>query len=90
MQCFAGHGMLFVLSMAAVAVAAEPEVTIPLAAPDDAIGLSVTPGGKPSTQIVLEFADGGKKVLTLAVRPQTGKRRLPPAGRRAEGCEASV
>jgi hypothetical protein len=77
MQCFAGHEMMFVLSMAAVAVAAEPEVTIPLAAPDNAIGVSVTPGDKPSTQIVLEFADGATKVLTLAVRAQTGKRRLP-------------
>jgi len=58
--------------------AAKPAlVTVPLAAHDDAIGLSVTPGGKPSTQIMLEFADGGRKVLTLDVRPQTCRRRLP-------------
>jgi hypothetical protein len=65
-------------------VAAKPAVvTIPLAAHDNAIGLSIAPGRKPSTQIVLEFADGARKVLTLAARPQTGKRRLsPPADAR--------
>ena len=58
--------------------AAKPTVvTIPLAAGHDTIGLSVTPGGKPFTQIVLEFADGSKKVLTLNVRPQTARRRVP-------------
>jgi len=62
--------------------AAEPvAVTIPLAAGHDTIGLSVTPGGKPFTQIVLEFADGSKKRLTLNVHPQTVRRRTPvPAG----------
>ena len=76
--------------MAAVAGAAEREVSIPLAAPDDAIGLSVTPGGKPFTQIVLEFADGGKKVLTLNVRAADRQTPVASAGRRAEGCEAGV
>ncbi|MCY2988213.1 MAG: hypothetical protein NTY19_10170 [Planctomycetota bacterium] len=58
--------------------AAKPAVvTIPLAAEDQAIGLSITPGGKAATQIVLEFSGGGKKLLTLDVRPQSGKRRLP-------------
>jgi hypothetical protein len=58
--------------------AAKPAVVIvPLAADHDTIGLSVTPGVKPYTQMVLKFADGGKKLLALNVRPQTGKRRLP-------------
>ena len=51
-------------------------VTIPLGVQHDAIGLSVTPGGRPATQLLLEFADGAKKLLTLDVRPQTGKRRV--------------
>jgi hypothetical protein len=56
-------------------------VAIPLAAPVDTVGFSIMPGGKPSTQIALEFADGGKKVLALEVRPQSCRRRLPqPAG----------
>lgn len=61
-------------------VAVNPAaVTIPLATNANAIGLSVTPGGKPATQIVLEFADGGKRSLALSVQSQTGKRRIPPA-----------
>ncbi|MCU0981771.1 MAG: hypothetical protein MUF25_21690, partial [Pirellulaceae bacterium] len=59
-------------------LAAKPTaVTIPLAAGHDTIGLSVTPGGEPFTQIIVEFADGSKKVLTLNVRPQTVRRRVP-------------
>jgi len=62
------------------ASAAVPQlVTIPLAAQDDAIGVSIVPGGKSPSQIALEFADGSKKVLSLRVGEQTGKRRLPPA-----------
>jgi hypothetical protein len=58
-------------------LAAKPTVvTIPLAAGRDTIGLSVTPGGKPFTRLVLAFADGSKKVLTLSVLPQTCKRRV--------------
>ncbi|NLX97117.1 MAG: hypothetical protein GXY83_13165 [Rhodopirellula sp.] len=56
-----------------------PSVFIPLAAQDNAIGFSVTPGVGPFTKIIVEFADGSKKVLTINVRPQTGKRRLPQA-----------
>jgi hypothetical protein len=58
--------------------AAQPmAVTVPLAAGHDTIGLAVTPGVKPFTKIVVEMSDGSKKILTLNVRPQTGKRRLP-------------
>ena len=53
---------------------------IPLAATDDAIGLSLRPAARSSTQIALDFAGGGKKVLTLEVRAQTGKRRSRQAG----------
>lgn len=59
-------------------VAVKPAVVaIPLAAPNDAIGLSVTPASKPFTQIAVESADGHTKTLRLEVRSQTGKRRLP-------------
>jgi hypothetical protein len=69
----------FMACMAAVRADAVPPrvVAIPLAAHDNAVGLSIAPGDKPSTQIILEYADGGKRVLTLEVRPQTGKRRSP-------------
>jgi hypothetical protein len=63
-------------------VAAQPApIATALAAPNDAVGLSVTPGDKPFTRLVLEFAGGDKKTLSLAVYPQTIKRKLPqPAG----------
>jgi len=53
-------------------------VTIPLAADHDTIGLAVTPGGAPFSQLAVEFGDGSKKVLTLNVRSQTARRRRPP------------
>jgi len=61
-------------------VAVKPAVVvIPLTVNTNAIGLAVTPGGKPGTQIALEFGGGGKRVLTMDVRPQTGKRQTPSA-----------
>jgi hypothetical protein len=72
----------------APAAAAKPTgVTIPLGAGDDAVGMSIVPGS-PRAQIVLEFADGGKRVLTLDVHGQTIRRRrgqlstFPPAAER--------
>ena len=68
----------------AVAPARAAQLTvlaIPLGAHDDAVGLSLAPGATPGTQIILEYADGGKQVLALTVHPQTITRRLPqPAG----------
>jgi len=63
-------------------VAVKPVVvTVPLAAGADAVGLSVTPGGKPATQITLESGDGGKRVFVLSVQSQTGRRQIRlPAG----------
>ena len=77
--------VVFVFSSAATCYAqghkehgAKPTVVaIPLAVHNDAIGVSIAPGDKPATKIIIECTDGSKKTLTLAVRPQTGKRRLP-------------
>ncbi len=56
-------------------VAVKPAVVvIPLTANTNAIGLSVTPGNKPHTQMVLEFAGGGKRALTLSVQAQSFRR----------------
>lgn len=57
---------------------AKPEVMVlPLAAQDDAIGVSIAPGEKPSTQVTLEFIDGSNKLLSLTVQPQTARRKAP-------------
>ena len=66
-------------AQAANAEAKPTVVTIPLAPHTDAISVSIAPGDKPSTQIILEHADGSKKAVTLAVRPQTARRRIRPA-----------
>lgn len=60
-------------------VGIKPEVVaIPLAVQDRAVGVLIAPGsGKPEAQIALELSDGSRKVITLAVQAQTGKRRVP-------------
>ncbi|MGD0092243.1 MAG: hypothetical protein ABSE73_20195 [Planctomycetota bacterium] len=61
-------------------VAVKPAaITVSLGADANAIAFSLLPGGTAGTQVALEFAGGGKRVFTLNVRPQTGKRLAPPA-----------
>jgi hypothetical protein len=58
-------GMALVVLLAGSLPAAEQEVAIPLAAPDKAIGFSLTLGGNPSTRIVLD-GDQGRGVTSTA------------------------
>lgn len=59
--------------------AEEPPVAIAMTGQVDTIRLSVAPGTKPGSQIVLEFADGSRRTLSLATQAQAGKRRMPAA-----------